>query len=291
MSIPVEIKAHTQKSDFQVGIHQLGMKVGFTTDKGNLINDQFETVQKHGFKWVVLSIFRAIARPFYALFGKDPYSYVRVDNVARNVLKYCELNKQHVDETAEKNVNYTLDLLNSKTKGKYNATITDVKSKIHQLAVETLKVTKAETEAKAKEAAAKAEADAKAKEVAAAAAAESVAKAKEVTDLALAAEQKIKDLTVAANAKEAAAKAEAEKKAQQEKAFEQELIAQQEALLKQFAEQKAKIDKQKSEPMTPAQLVSIQDTMNELQKISDEQNKIQAKQTETIKQMASSIKP
>ena len=101
----------------------------------------------------------------YFLFGKDPYSYVRVDNVARKVLKYCELNKNHLDVLLEYKINNSiLTKLNAKTKNKYAKTITDVQSKVHELVADTLKVKKAEADAKANETAAKAEVEKQVKE-------------------------------------------------------------------------------------------------------------------------------
>lgn len=140
MSLPIEIKAFGDNKSFEAASSQLCRKIGSALNNHELVTDRFETVQKKGFKWVILSLFRTLARPFYALLGKDPYSYVRIENVARSIFNFCELNKQHMDSKQEKRINALLGALNLKTKHKYDKTITDIQSKVHQYTVNNLLV-------------------------------------------------------------------------------------------------------------------------------------------------------
>ncbi len=61
-----------------------------------LINDRLEVVQKGGFKWRLLCLFR----PFLALIGIDLYSHVRVNNVAKSLFSYFKANKEFLDDAS-----------------------------------------------------------------------------------------------------------------------------------------------------------------------------------------------
>jgi hypothetical protein len=59
-----------------------------------LISDRLEVVTKGGFRWTML----CLLRPFFSLFGKDLFSHVRVNNVAKGILAYFKANQAFVDE-------------------------------------------------------------------------------------------------------------------------------------------------------------------------------------------------
>lgn len=81
-----------------------------------LINTRLEVVEKHGFCWILL----CLLRPFFSLCCSDAFSHVRVDKVAQSILKYCQANKDYVDESALTQLREKiLAPLNQKTQQKY----------------------------------------------------------------------------------------------------------------------------------------------------------------------------
>ena len=145
----MEIKAELQKASFCQGVASISSTVLHAVTGHQLVDDHFETVEKSGLKWVFLCILKTLTRPLYALFGKDPYSYVKVNSVASSVLKYCELNKQYIDKGLAVEIDSIIfKPLNEKTKGKYDAQINEVMKKIHHFVADNLMAAKAEEAAK-----------------------------------------------------------------------------------------------------------------------------------------------
>lgn len=66
-----------------------------------LINENLEIENKWGFRWIIL----CLLHPFFALFGKDAFSHVRVNKVAINLFQYFKANKAFLDETTIKKFN------------------------------------------------------------------------------------------------------------------------------------------------------------------------------------------
>lgn len=96
-------------------------------DRSTLITCDLKPVSRYSFSWVLLSL----CKPFYALFGKDPFSHVRIDRVAHNLLEFCRINKhvflheENLIERIEKNI---LDPLNQKTRWAYSNAVQGAKA-------------------------------------------------------------------------------------------------------------------------------------------------------------------
>lgn len=88
----------------------------YFNNKDFVIDENLNFIDKNNFSWKILSLFC----PFYALFGLDIYSHVRIDKVMKKVLNYCEANEKFCFGNRfidwEENLIETLDL---KTKRKY----------------------------------------------------------------------------------------------------------------------------------------------------------------------------
>lgn len=59
------------------------------TSKETLIDADLKPVSKFGFWWYALSV----ARPFFAFFGRDVYSHVRIEKVAERSVEFCKANQ------------------------------------------------------------------------------------------------------------------------------------------------------------------------------------------------------
>lgn len=98
-----------------------------------LVDSSLQVVNKLGISWRML----CLARPFYALFGKDVYSHVRADLVAKNILRYCEANQEYFGIQSKACLELQLAILTAlhvKTASKYGQlfekAIGDIKSRL-----------------------------------------------------------------------------------------------------------------------------------------------------------------
>ncbi len=95
--------------DFEAKIQVL--KGALAQDSGVVIDTDLQLVERSGFWWCVLSL----ARPFFALFGIDVYSHVRIDRVAERFLEFCKVNRRFFFEKPDLLGCVQKDFLNSLT--------------------------------------------------------------------------------------------------------------------------------------------------------------------------------
>lgn len=87
--------------------------------QGDLVTDNLQVVQKHGFKWVLLKILKVLSTPFSYMFCQgDPWRHYRINHVAVAILKLCESNKQLIQEAHADAINGILSKLKAKGQGK-----------------------------------------------------------------------------------------------------------------------------------------------------------------------------
>lgn len=130
----MEIKTERTYNDFSTNVTFMQSAVSEAISNKDLVDDQFNTVKKYSFKWILLTL----VRPFYALFGKDSYSHVRVNSVAHAVLAYCELNKKYLSDDVQRTItSEILEKLNCKTGKKYASDISRIANRIEQSKNET----------------------------------------------------------------------------------------------------------------------------------------------------------
>lgn len=98
-----------------------------------LVDSSLHVVNKSGISWRML----CLARPFYALLGKDVYSHVRADLVANNILQYARANQEYFGVHSKACFELQLEILtalHAKTASKYGQlfekAITEVKSRL-----------------------------------------------------------------------------------------------------------------------------------------------------------------
>lgn len=95
-----------------------------------LVDNHLDVIFKYGFKWFLL----CLLRPFYALFKKDVFSHVRVNNVAQGILTYCENNKHFLNSTNVTKIRQKIITpLNAKTKYKNDLCLKTVSENIQKL--------------------------------------------------------------------------------------------------------------------------------------------------------------
>jgi BTB/POZ domain-containing protein len=125
----MKIKAESSYDDFSANVSFIQSTVRSAIENRDLVDEEFDTVKKYSVKWIILTIIR----PFFAFFGHDTYSHVRVDAVARAVLTYCDLNKKYLTLPLQKEIyNGILEPLHNKTHKKYAATISEIAEGIVQ---------------------------------------------------------------------------------------------------------------------------------------------------------------
>lgn len=87
------------KTEYSENEYQNNLK--FLTDsiklKGTLVDTEFNVVKKSGIKW----LFLRLCQPFYAAFGKDVFSHVRIQNVSKNIFEYLELNQKFASDSTK----------------------------------------------------------------------------------------------------------------------------------------------------------------------------------------------
>lgn len=89
----------------------------------SIITEDLKSYKKNTLYAFILSL----TAPFYWIFGKDPFSHARVNNVAISILKYAEANKDYLTPQLKDIIkNNIIEKLNFKTKNKYNNTILKV---------------------------------------------------------------------------------------------------------------------------------------------------------------------
>lgn len=80
--------AVANKQEFDARLADI--KKALSKDSGFVINDNLQLVKRSGFWWRLL----CLARPFYALIGRDSYSHVRIHQVVSSFLKLCQANQE-----------------------------------------------------------------------------------------------------------------------------------------------------------------------------------------------------
>lgn len=107
------------------------LEAALKQDSSSLISCDLKIVHRSGFSWVLLSLLK----PFYALFGKDPYSHVRTNRVVHSVLEFCRVNKHvflHEEDLVERIETKILEPLNQKTRWVYANAIQGAKAGIRE---------------------------------------------------------------------------------------------------------------------------------------------------------------
>jgi hypothetical protein len=114
-------------------ILQMGSIITQALKNKELVDEHFNVVNKFSFTWIML----ALASPFYTLFGRDAFSHVRVDAVARKIFTYCDLNKQYITPALQQELTELIGKLDSKTTNKYNETLSNISTCILQISTKT----------------------------------------------------------------------------------------------------------------------------------------------------------
>lgn len=129
----MELNTNSCYKNFYDSISQMKSVVTSALENRELVDDEFNTVKKFSFTWVILTI----TRPFYALFGRDSFRHVRVDAVARKVFTFCNLNRQYVTPSLQKELSEMIAKLDGKTNNKYSNSLSTIASDILQISKES----------------------------------------------------------------------------------------------------------------------------------------------------------
>lgn len=95
---------------------------------GQIIDSDLNVVEKHGWRWKILSLVKCVLRPVYTLFGKDPFAHYRIHAVAASVLEFCQAEEKNLSPQLKTRViKEILTPLGNKTRGKYADEVDRVK--------------------------------------------------------------------------------------------------------------------------------------------------------------------
>lgn len=84
-------RAESSKDIFTNKLEKL--EAAFAAKSGSLVDENLQVIQRGRFWWVL-----SLLRPFYAIFGRDPYSHVRIERVVNQFFKYVEANQSFLQE-------------------------------------------------------------------------------------------------------------------------------------------------------------------------------------------------